>query len=64
MGIVVELENKRGKKPTFDVLTAIVAEDMALVNQLILKRMESPVAQFHNWPDTSFPLVANVFVQC
>lgn len=44
MGIVVELENKRGKKPTFDVLTAIVAEDMALVNQLILKRMESPVA--------------------
>jgi octaprenyl-diphosphate synthase len=44
VGIVVELENKRGKKPTFDVLTAIVAEDMALVNQLILKRMESPVA--------------------
>ena len=26
------------------MLTAIVAEDMALVNQLILKRMESPVA--------------------
>ena len=44
MGIVVELENNRVKKPTFDVLTAIVAEDMALVNQLILKRMESPVA--------------------
>ena len=44
MGIVVELENKRGKKPTFDILTTIVAEDMALVNQLILKRMESPVA--------------------
>ena len=43
MGIVVELEDKRGKKPTFDVLTAIVAEDMTLVNQLILKRMESPV---------------------
>jgi octaprenyl-diphosphate synthase len=44
MGIVIELENNRGKKPTFDVLTAIVAEDMTLVNQLILKRMESPVA--------------------
>ena len=44
MGIVVELDNKRGKKPTFDVLTAIVAEDMVLVNQLILRRMESPVA--------------------
>jgi octaprenyl-diphosphate synthase len=44
VGIVVELENNRVKKPTFDVLTAIVAEDMTLVNQLILKRMESPVA--------------------
>ena len=43
MGIVVELGDKRGKKPSFDALTAIVADDMALVNQLILKRMESPV---------------------
>ena len=43
MGIVVELGDKLGKKPSFDALTAIVADDMALVNQLILKRMESPV---------------------
>jgi octaprenyl-diphosphate synthase len=43
VGIVVELGDKLGKKPSFDALTAIVADDMALVNQLILKRMESPV---------------------
>ncbi|MBT4933366.1 MAG: polyprenyl synthetase family protein [Rhodospirillaceae bacterium] len=43
MGIVVELDGKRDRKPSFDELTAIVAEDMKLVNQLILKRMESPV---------------------
>ena len=44
MGIVVKLVDKRGTKPSFDTLTAMVAEDMALVNQLILKKMESPVA--------------------
>lgn len=43
MGIVVELDGKRDRKPSFDELTAIVADDMKLVNQLILKRMESPV---------------------
>jgi len=43
VGIVVELDDKRDKKPSFDALTAIVADDMALVNQVILKRMESPV---------------------
>ncbi len=44
VGIVVELDGKRGKKPSFDELTAIVADDMKRVNQQILKRMESPVA--------------------
>ncbi len=44
MGIVVELDGKRDKKPSFDDLTAIVANDMKRVNQQILKRMESPVA--------------------
>ncbi len=44
MGIVVELDGKRDKKPSFDDLTAIVADDMKRVNQQILKRMESPVA--------------------
>lgn len=43
MGIVVELDGKRDRKPSFGELTAIVSEDMKLVNQLILKRMESPV---------------------
>ena len=43
MGIVVELDGKRDRKPSFDELTAIVTDDMKLVNQLILKRMESPV---------------------
>ncbi len=44
MGIVVELDGKRDKKPSFDQLTAIVADDMKRVNQQILSRMESPVA--------------------
>ena len=44
MGIVVELDGKRDKKPSFDDLTAIVADDMKRVNQQILTRMESPVA--------------------
>ena len=43
MGIVVELDGKRDKKPSFDELTAIVADDMKRVNQQILSRMESPV---------------------
>jgi octaprenyl-diphosphate synthase len=44
VGIVVELDGKRDKKPSFDDLTSIVADDMKRVNQQILKRMESPVA--------------------
>ncbi len=43
MGIVVELDGERDRKPSFGELTAIVSEDMERVNQLILKRMESPV---------------------
>ena len=44
MGIVVNLEGERDKKPSFDDLSALVADDMAAVNTLILKRMESQVA--------------------
>ncbi len=44
MGIVVNLEGERDKKPSFDDLSALVEEDMTAVNALILKRMESPVA--------------------
>ena len=43
MGIVVELDEKRNKKPSFEALSAIVSSDMLLVNKLILKGMESPV---------------------
>ena len=44
MGIVVNLEGERDKKPSFDDLSALVADDMTAVNALILKRMESQVA--------------------
>jgi len=44
VGIVVNLEGERDKKPSFDDLSALVADDMAAVNTLILKRMESQVA--------------------
>jgi len=44
VGIVVNLEGERSKKPSFDDLSALVAEDMSAVNALILKRMDSPVA--------------------
>lgn len=43
MGIVVELDEKRNKKPSFEALSAIVSNDMSSVNKLILKGMESPV---------------------
>ena len=43
MGIVVELDEKRNKKPSFEELSAIVSNDMSSVNKLILKGMESPV---------------------
>jgi len=44
VGIVVNLDEGREKKPSLDELSAIVADDMKAVNALILKRMESPVA--------------------
>ncbi len=44
MGVVVNLEEERRKPPSLDALTALVADDLKLVNVLILRRMESPVA--------------------
>lgn len=44
MGIVIEIDKQRDAKPTLDDLTAIVAADMKSVNELIIKRMASPVA--------------------
>ena len=48
MGIVVSLDEGRepGRelRPSADALTALVADDLGAVNEVILKRMESPVA--------------------
>ncbi len=43
MGIVVSLEDGRGQKPSLDTLTSLVADDMKAVNELIVRRMDSPV---------------------
>ncbi|MDR3439100.1 polyprenyl synthetase family protein [Telmatospirillum sp.] len=44
MAIVVNLENERGKKgASLDALTALVSDDLALVNKTIVERMHSPV---------------------
>jgi octaprenyl-diphosphate synthase len=44
MGIVVSLEGERGRKPSFEPLAALVADDLGAVNALIVRRMDSPVA--------------------
>jgi octaprenyl-diphosphate synthase len=43
LGIVVSLDGDR-KKPSLDVLTEMVEDDLAAVNRLILRKMDSPVA--------------------
>ncbi|MGE4219854.1 MAG: polyprenyl synthetase family protein, partial [Alphaproteobacteria bacterium] len=46
MGQVVSLDKTRaaGDKPSLDAINALVAEDMARVNRLIVDKMHSPVA--------------------
>jgi octaprenyl-diphosphate synthase len=44
VGVVVNLDGEREKKPTLDCLTALVADDIKAVNTLIVQRMHSPVA--------------------
>lgn len=44
MGVVVDLNGERGKKPSLEALTALVADDLTAVNELIVRRMHSPVA--------------------
>ena len=44
MGIVVNLDGERERKPGLDRLTALVADDLRAVNVLIVQRMQSPVA--------------------
>ena len=45
LAVIVDLEAARGKgpQPSLDALSALVADDIAKVNALILKHMESPV---------------------
>jgi octaprenyl-diphosphate synthase len=43
LGIVVNLDGKRDKKPSLDGLNALVADDLKAVNALIVQRMDSPV---------------------
>ena len=44
VAVVVSLDGKKPKQPSLDRLTALVQDDMALVNQLIVDKMHSPVA--------------------
>ena len=44
MGVVVSLEGERGKRPSLEALTALAADDLKAVNELIIRRMDSPVA--------------------
>ncbi len=43
MGIVVNLEGNRDKKPSLDELNELVADDLKAVNTLIVQHMDSPV---------------------
>ena len=44
MALVVDLDGERRKKPNLDKLQALVTEDLRAVNEVIVARMESPVA--------------------
>ena len=44
MALVVDLDGERRKKPNLDKLQALVAVDLRAVNEVIVQRMESPVA--------------------
>ena len=43
MGVVVDLDGERKKKPSLDALVALTGDDMKKVNQLIIDNMQSPV---------------------
>ena len=44
MGVVVSLDDGRGRKSSLDALTEMVADDLKAVNEVIIRRMDSPVA--------------------
>ena len=43
MGVVVTLGGERDRKPSLDGLSEFVADDLSAVNELIVRRMDSPV---------------------
>jgi octaprenyl-diphosphate synthase len=43
VGIVVSLDDGRGRKPSLDNLSELVADDLKAVNRQIVQRMDSPV---------------------
>ena len=43
MGIVVDLDGERGRRPSLDTLSELIADDLKAVNKLIVQRMASPV---------------------
>ncbi|MDA0998307.1 MAG: polyprenyl synthetase family protein [Proteobacteria bacterium] len=44
MGVVVSIEEERDKRPSLDELQRLVADDLKAVNDVIVRRMHSPVA--------------------
>lgn len=44
LGVVVDLNGKRDQQPSLEALTSLVANDLKAVNELIVRRMYSPVA--------------------
>ena len=44
MALVVDLDGERQKKPNLDKLQTLVADDLRAVNEVIVQKMESPVA--------------------
>ena len=43
VAVVVDLEGERKKKPSLDRLRALVNDDLKAVNDLIVRKMDSPV---------------------
>ena len=44
VGVAVSVEGEAGRKPSLEPLIRLVAEDLKAVNQVIIERMDSPVA--------------------
>ena len=44
MAVIVKLDEERDERASLAALTALVRDDLKLVNELIVQRMHSPVA--------------------